>query len=316
MYADRASTQKYTSVVLTLLLHALLIGIFFYEYREEFKLSRDLFEQKEQELLTPQEERERAELIQRGGAPVHFQDMPEYKQEMTNAITYNPVKPQDDAPMPTQPPPQEQQEPLQQSKPKEEQPKGSTKQATPQAPEPKQHPQTATKQTTPTLAYNAQTHKTTATRANINPGDGTKNASKRTKQLTFADILEGFNNMLKSGNNDWMSQTGKKGKDPDYQDLKAMSYMQKLSNQLRGAWDMGIDATVQRKFVRGMHNFKFALSIAKDGDILDLQVAQSTGIPDIDAILLSIIRSSSPFPPVPDHLKMQVFSMVYELMWG
>lgn len=301
MYSYQATSKKYTSLALTILLHVLVFLMLFFEYQDEYNIASDNFFKKNEDILTPQEERERAELIQRGGAPVLFQNMPEYKQETTNDLTYNPVKPKDQEKTPS--PPQEQTK-------KTPEPKTNKD-------KPKQPIQTKTQaKPIPTISYNNQTHKTTAKRANINPGDGQKNASPHAQQLTFADILQGFNNMLKNGNNDWMSQKGKKGKEPDYQDLKAMSYMQKLSSQLRTAWDMGIDAKIQQKFVRGMSNFKFALSIAKNGDIIDLQIAQSTGILDIDTKLLSIIRSSGPFPPVPDHLKMQVFSMIYELMWS
>ena len=41
------------------------------------------------------------------------------------------------------------------------------------------------------------------------------------------------------------------------------------------------------------------LSIARDGRLLDVSVAKSSGYPTLDAAMIDIIRQASPYPPLP-----------------
>ena len=90
MYSYQASpSKKYTSILLTVIVHLLLCMAFLYEYHDEFRIFSEPFTQEEllKKLEEQKEDHERAELIQRGGAPIIFQQMPEYKEENINDMT-------------------------------------------------------------------------------------------------------------------------------------------------------------------------------------------------------------------------------------
>jgi TonB family protein len=45
------------------------------------------------------------------------------------------------------------------------------------------------------------------------------------------------------------------------------------------------------------------LTIARDGRLLDVSVAKSSGYPNLDSAMVDIIRQASPYPPLPSDIR-------------
>ena len=133
-----------------------------------------------------------------------------------------------------------------------------------------------------------------------NPGDQQKNAAPMTKKVTFADLMNGFLDSMNKGGTDWLEREGDESIRPDFQEMKYLSYINKIAWYMQNEWkkrDLNIQIPPSKHVT-----LKVVLYIAKNGTLNNLRVIQSSGYEKLDAFLIKGMQNASPYPPVPGHL--------------
>lgn len=137
-----------------------------------------------------------------------------------------------------------------------------------------------------------------------------KVAPKNKETLTLAKLSQGFLDHMKERGNNTLTMLGKEGAQPSAQQLKHERYLQKLNWCLQHSFKIHQQklppATPQDLKVE----LYFALN--KNGSIRHLKLVKSSGYQAIDTFVSFIFQdASSSFPPVPEHLPHDPYSMVY-----
>jgi outer membrane biosynthesis protein TonB len=138
-------------------------------------------------------------------------------------------------------------------------------------------------------------------------GDDLRSAAPIKKQLTLADLAEGFINTLNRGGNDWLDRDGDDKKRPDFEDLKYLSYTKKVVWYMQNEW-----RATQDKLGIQLHQeyiLSLIITFLKDGSIGDVRVIHPSGSPQLDEFLIRGIRNAGPYPPIPTHFKSDSFDL-------
>lgn len=139
------------------------------------------------------------------------------------------------------------------------------------------------------------------------PGNSLRSASPIKKQLTLADLAEGFINTLNKGGQDWLDRDGDDSIRPDFQELKYLSYTRKVVWYMQNEWR----ATQDKLNIQLMHEYILSLIITflKDGSVGNIRVVQESGCPLLDEFLIRGIRNAGPYPPLPQHFNSDSFDL-------
>lgn len=127
------------------------------------------------------------------------------------------------------------------------------------------------------------------------------------KKLTFADLAQGFLDTLNEGGKDWFSRKGDPNKRPDFEEMKYLSYTQKIAWYMQQAWRLNPPVLTQQLPASSTINVIMVLD--KEGNLIDLQCTQNTGLAAFDSKVLEGIRAASPYPPLPEHFKREQFTI-------
>jgi len=129
-------------------------------------------------------------------------------------------------------------------------------------------------------------------------------APAKKKNLTFADLANGFLDTLKGDGQDWEKREGNKNIRPDIQEMKFLSYARKVAWYIQNSWKL---------YMRELDgsgpataDISFILSIDQDGNLIDMQITQYTGYYELDAVIIKAVKKAAPFPPLPKHFKTSV----------
>lgn len=137
---------------------------------------------------------------------------------------------------------------------------------------------------------------------------GQKVAAPTSKKFTFADLANGFLENLKNGGQDEINQRGNPNRRPTYKDLKYVSYKQKLAWHLQAAFkraagaDFMVPAPERSKLV-------CTIAVAKNGALQDVRVRTSTKHLELDTYILQAVRDAFPIPPIPKHWEKETLVM-------
>lgn len=127
------------------------------------------------------------------------------------------------------------------------------------------------------------------------------------KQLTFADLAQGFLDSIKNEGEDCVERIGNDNLRPDLEEMKKLSYLQKIIWYLQNSWKRNPYQ------IKGHLDPKLALTVLiiidKEGILTELTVLEPSGVDEIDHYILKGIRNAGPFPPVPQHLNMHHFTL-------
>ncbi len=134
----------------------------------------------------------------------------------------------------------------------------------------------------------------------------------------FADkrkkIVPGIASFIGPEGEDLINRPGDENLKPTEEDFKKASYINKVTYLIQSAWKIK-----QSKFPSSFMNSTMGVSITidKSGKILNLEKTKSTGYKNLDDLMMETIEFAAPFPPIPKHLKQDIFiynPMIYIYM--
>lgn len=137
-------------------------------------------------------------------------------------------------------------------------------------------------------------------------------AGIQTRQLTFADIAQGFIESLKHEGDDWLKRDGDTNRRPDEGEMRYLSYIQKVVWYLQNSFRQ----TEPKQWPTAAASVSFKITLNKEGEIHDLRCLQSCGNEKIDSFLRKRITQAGPFPPLPDHFKRNDFQILLSFSVG
>lgn len=139
-------------------------------------------------------------------------------------------------------------------------------------------------------------------------GPEMKNAAPVKKELTFADIANGFLDTIRDeGGFDFVSRDGDESIRPDHEEMKYLSYHQKVAWHIQNSWRRYMNLVDDK--IPDNANIVFLLVIDKDGFLKDARIEQSTGYHSLDQLLLRTVKDAGPFPPLPEHFKTDKYDL-------
>jgi|GEM_PF-3645027 len=118
-------------------------------------------------------------------------------------------------------------------------------------------------------------------------------------------LMKGFiDNIIENGEQegeDLISRPGDPRKRPDLEDLKYQVYQTEIIHGLQAAWKQNFlyKKTIPENYIRKVAFIAF--DIDSEGKAQDIKVINSSGIMELDELFIKVIKSSSPFPPIPKH---------------
>ena len=120
-------------------------------------------------------------------------------------------------------------------------------------------------------------------------------------------MTRGYVETLKGkGGDDFLERKSDKNKRPDFEELKTISYEQKILYQHLSTWKEYYANNPTCKIVFRNKNTKYIVgveyTITEHGAIKDIHLLQSSGNQEADKAILRTIKLSSPLPPLPKHL--------------
>lgn len=135
-------------------------------------------------------------------------------------------------------------------------------------------------------------------------------ASAKSKTPTLAELTKGFLDQSKDSGTHLVHMLGKKNARPTDEQIKYERYLQRLSFCLQNSFNI--------------HNHRFPssqpidtdahifLALNKEGTVKQLTLVKSSGSAQLDQFTLFIFKeASSSFPPVPQYLPHDPFSITY-----
>ena len=137
-------------------------------------------------------------------------------------------------------------------------------------------------------------------------GDSQKDKSPITERKSIIAMTKGYIENLKAKGDDWLERKGDDNKRPSLEELKYISYEEKINWQLQSAWKQNFEFNPTMKMVTGKAVVDFKINA--DGSLNTLSLLQTSGNDQLDKIILKSIEFASPFPPLPKHFNKNVYS--------
>ena len=141
-------------------------------------------------------------------------------------------------------------------------------------------------------------------------GAQAKIASPMEKKLTFNDLATGFLASWQNEGSDWFERKGNENIRPDFEEMKYLSYLQKIAWYMQNAW--------QRQERVQVHNppadiviTGVRVTLDKLGNLVNASMLQSCGVTQLDDMVMRGIREGGPYPPLPDHFKKEIMSFEF-----
>ncbi|MFC1895003.1 TonB family protein [Candidatus Dependentiae bacterium] len=112
-------------------------------------------------------------------------------------------------------------------------------------------------------------------------------------------MTKGFVDNLKDKGNDWLERKGDDNKKPSFEELKYLSYEQKIQWQLQSSWKQNFAYRQNKKLLEGKAVVEFIILL--DGSVTCVKILQQSGNNEIDHLIIKSIKLAAPFPPLPKH---------------
>jgi hypothetical protein len=131
--------------------------------------------------------------------------------------------------------------------------------------------------------------------------------------LTLAQLTQGFLNHLKDEGNHAIHMLGKKNGRPSDEQIKYERYLEKLGWCLQNSFNIH-----NNRMPLSAHNDDMVhvlLSLNQDGSLKHCHISKTSGNRDLDSFTLFIFNdASSSFPPVPNYLPHNPFTINYVIL--
>ncbi|MBX9830519.1 TonB family protein [Candidatus Babeliales bacterium] len=118
-------------------------------------------------------------------------------------------------------------------------------------------------------------------------------------------MTRGFLENLKDKGDDWLERKGDENKMPSFEELKYLSYEQRINWQLQASWKQHFARHFSTRPLQGKVAVEF--SINESGALTHANIIQSSGMRELDDVILASVRKAAPFPPLPKHFNKTVY---------
>lgn len=125
------------------------------------------------------------------------------------------------------------------------------------------------------------------------------------RKISFADLAQGFIENIRHEGNDWIKREGNENKQPDEQDLRKISYLQKIIWYMQNEWrihENKLHITHPSNLV-----VQLIITILKDGTISHIEKVTPSSDPEYDTFIINGIHACSPLLPLPKHFNTHAF---------
>lgn len=146
-----------------------------------------------------------------------------------------------------------------------------------------------------------------ASQRNNNNGNQAKIASPIEKKLTFNDLATGFLASWQNDGNDWLERQGNENIRPDMEEMKYLSYLQKIAWYMQNAWQRQ-DRVMLQNAPSEVVVTHVRLTIDKLGNLKQALMVKSCGFAQLDNAVMQGIREGGPYPPLPEHFKKDIMT--------
>jgi TonB family protein len=116
---------------------------------------------------------------------------------------------------------------------------------------------------------------------------------------SIISMTKGFIENLKGEGSDWLERKGDDSKRPSFEELKYISYEEKVNWHLQSSWKQNFASNPTLGIPEGKAVVEFL--VHADGTVHDLALLQSSGSQQLDQVILKSIEFASPLPPLPQH---------------
>lgn len=141
----------------------------------------------------------------------------------------------------------------------------------------------------------------------------TQQLSSPKPPLTLAQLSQGFLNHVKDEGKHAIHMLGKKNGTPSDEQIKYERYLQKLSWCLQNSFNIHNDRFPAA--ARDVDSVQVLLALNKDGSLKHCRISKTSGNIDLDYFTLFIFNdASTSFPPVPQYLPHDPFTINYIIM--
>lgn len=144
-----------------------------------------------------------------------------------------------------------------------------------------------------------------------NTGSGKKIASPIKKQITFADLAQGFIEQRGNDGQDWIDRKGNENIRPDLEDLKNTNYHMKLQWHVQNFLRVKT-APANKDWTHGL-TAKCNISIDEQGFIKYIQIDKSSGNSDYDEWVINFFKTITPYPLPPKRLLNPYFNVQWSI---
>jgi len=129
-------------------------------------------------------------------------------------------------------------------------------------------------------------------------GKGRRNIIALTKG--FVEKLDG------EEGTDLIDRDGDPNKRPSFEELKYLSYEAKINWCLQATWKQNFSTRPAARPLEGQAIIEF--TIDEHGNVTQTALLQSSGIAELDAMIMKNTKFASPFPPLPHHFETKTYT--------
>lgn len=140
-----------------------------------------------------------------------------------------------------------------------------------------------------------------------NPGNQAKIASPIEKQVTFSDLAAGFLSSWQNEGTDWLEREGNENIRPDMEEMKYLSYLQKIAWYMQNAWQRQDRILLQKAPTEIVVTY-VRIMIDKNGNLKDSHMVKTCGFQQLDEMVMKGIQEGGPYPPLPAHFKKEIMT--------
>ncbi len=136
-------------------------------------------------------------------------------------------------------------------------------------------------------------------------GVAQKNKSPIKRRKSIIAMTKGFVENLKDKGQDWLERKGDKNKRPSFEELKYISYEEKINWQLQSCWKQNFAHDPTQKVPEGKAVVDFQIN--ENGSLQNINLLHSSGNQQLDNLILKSIQLAAPFPPLPKHFGKKIY---------
>lgn len=126
--------------------------------------------------------------------------------------------------------------------------------------------------------------------------------SEKPKKNIIA-LTKGFLEKLQGvDGSDAIDRNGDPNQRPSFEELRFIGYESKINWALQASWKQNFEHSIKHKATTGTVDISFLIDA--QGNPCNITIIQSSGIEELDRMIIHNIQNASPYPPIPAHFHM------------